>query len=434
MPPYDEDSIPATPSSVKSVRIGGISNTTMVEPSRISPLKVLDVYAPVRYVSKRELRAMRAQRPVHEDDLTRHIRHSSVPRLDSLQYEAQQMHQQRHSGREFHAAAAGGTNSGNRAMSPSQPQMNNGMGRSSAPRTGSAQSRRGATNSPTATRRSSSSNNNNNRSPLPRRHYVEEDNVEEDEGDDDYDEDMAHSDLQPFTHGGPAYYHHHPPQRPAPYPYSNGAANHPITTTTTTLDQLPNTLHVFRMAELIAFSRRSTVIPEIPSMCQEAFRLLHRGTYLIKYGRQGVPHERFVAMRIVEDEARHVPQPYLVWSVHAEAASFKERLHLSFLTDVLIGTQSFGFQRHMQGPNVIAGPTVRGKRCAVPATYAFSLVFQSNTQKRSVDLLALDDQTYHAWLLVCQYFADINRGHAGETVDADTLAPDTPRSQSSGAF
>ena len=60
------------------------------------------------------------------------------------------------------------------------------------------------------------------------------------------------------------------------------------------------------------------------------------------------------------------------------------------------------------------------------------MFFQSTTSARSVDVLALDEQTFRCWKMVADFFAQINTAQGVRPpLDAESLAPDTPRSVSS---
>lgn len=428
-------------SQKRGVSIGG-AETTLFEPSRVSPLLVREAYAPVRYMSKRQLREMRENeaRP-----RSLHVRQSSVPRLDAWMEEQQraileekrererrwtmpepenfcqprqlQPLQLPHGGREFwpHGGQEGGDPSGGRS------------GRSTP------NSRSGSAYRPSSSQRMRPIRQ------VPAEHFSDGTAVPQDDEDDVDDERWDSVSQRSSQYSTTMMMHNqrgamNAPQQGYP-PAHNVAAARNQQQHVTTLDHLPNDVHVIDVAERIAFARRITSVPKPPPHCQDAFRLLFRGTYLIKYGRQGPPHERFLAVRLVETEITRQPEPFLVWATHSEAASFKERIHLALLVDVVPGLQSPGnkFIRHLVSNQTIAGPSLGGKKSVLPTTFVFSLVFAGGDRRRTLDCLCLDEQTYHCWLMVCQYFASINNGGGQLAGDVETMAPDTPRSMSAAA-
>lgn len=173
----------------------------------------------------------------------------------------------------------------------------------------------------------------------------------------------------------------------------------------------------------------SSSFPGIPSYGEEAFCLVNRGTYLIKYGNAG-PHERFVAVRLFQDEKTRTVGPYFSWQNHAEAVAVKEKFHLAHLASVSSGTHSQNFRKYLLSNNTIQGPHVGDKKRELPTTFAFTLLFQSQTHARSVDLLALDDQTYRCWMIVMEYIIAVNsaqgsrRGQSDiESLAGESVAP-----------
>ena len=182
------------------------------------------------------------------------------------------------------------------------------------------------------------------------------------------------------------------------------------TTNTTTTNKFG--VHIEHAASLLRQARGlSRGGPREPAYGNAAFELLQRGTYLVKYGRQGPPHERFVAMRVMPD-AQGRRQQYLVWATHAEAQSIQERLPVSFLVGVTKGPLTLNFRRHLTGPALLNGPYHGSDRALLPTDFTFSLIFDDGgTIQRTVDLLALDSQTFRCWILVCEYFAAINNSH-----------------------
>lgn len=425
-------SVPAEyPPARRGVSIGG-SETTFIEPSRVSPLLVREAYAPVRYMSKRQVRQMRNER-YDEPRQMRMQRQGSVPQLDAWmedQLRAEQLQQQQQqaqfrvqSPQQHHAP---------RQMQPLQLPHggrefwpNGGDGELPHDASPATMARGGSARS-TPNSRSGSAYRNAYPRGRPAADPYDATVVHQDDDDERWDSISQRSSQYSAYRGGGGGY----PQQPR---YNGGGGAALQQQQVTTLDQLPNVVHVVDMAERIAFARRIPRIPQPPPQCQDAFRLLFRGTYLIKYGRQGPPHERFLAMRLVENELTHRPEPFLVWATHAEAASFKERLHLALLTDVVPGLQSPGnkFLRHLVTNQTIAGPSLGGKKSVLPTNFVFSLVFSGGDRRRTLDCLCLDEQTYHCWLMVCQYFASINNGGGQLAMDTvEPLEPDTPRSMS----
>lgn len=184
------------------------------------------------------------------------------------------------------------------------------------------------------------------------------------------------------------------------------------------------------------------LMPAKPPQASEAFLVATRGTYLIKYNKNSQPHERFFALRMVPDEATGRTHPYLVWALHDKSAGFKARVHLSYLMQAAATTQSQNFQRMLtvadgpRAPPRLVGPFAGAARCTVPTDFAMSFVFQSANTYRTVDAVALDEQTFRCWMIVMSYFAAINNNEGGAPVSADdvgVLALDTPRSQSAAS-
>lgn len=414
------------PPARRGVSIGG-SETTLIEPSRISPLLVKEAYAPVRYMSKRQIREMRSEWV--EPRPQRLQRQGSVPQLDAWmedqlraeQQQQQMLHQQQqqpyypprqlqplqlpHGGREFWPNGGEGD-----AQPDETPGGRSSMRSTPTSRSGSAHYQRNM---------------------YPRGRPAADYAQPQEEDDERWDSISQRSSQYSAYRGGPQQQRYPHPQQQQQY--YNDAPHSGLMRQVTTLDTLPDVVHVMDMAERIAFTRRVSNVPQPPPQCQDAFRLLFRGTYLIKYGRQGPPHERFLAMRLVENELTRRPEPFLVWATHEGAASFKERIHLALLIDVVPGLQSPGnkFARHLVTNTTIAGPSLGGKKCVLPTNFVFSLVFSGGDRRRTLDCLCLDEQTYHCWLMVCQYFAAINNGGGQLASDmVEQMAPDTPRSMS----
>jgi hypothetical protein len=246
----------------------------------------------------------------------------------------------------------------------------------------------------------------------------------------EYPPDSVEDDLRSVSSAG-GYHHTSPyPARQQHYYSQPQAAHQQQLVPVTVVSELPSTVELSTVAQQLAFARGLDKIPSPPQFCREAFLLLHRGTYLIKYGRTGNPHERFLALRFVRDDRTKRMYPYLVWAVHQEAVSFKERIPLVHLVSASAGVAGCaGFRRYMVDQTSITGPFVNGKRSVLPCTYAFSWTFQSASQSRVVECLALDPETFQCWVLVGQYLASLNSG-AELVEEAETLAPDTPRSTS----
>jgi hypothetical protein len=188
-----------------------------------------------------------------------------------------------------------------------------------------------------------------------------------------------------------------------------------------------------QMAQALALIRGTSIRDGPPPYGGAAFALLRRGTYLIKYGRTGQPHERWFAVRMPYEKGTGRYEPYLTWALHADSAAYNERLHLAHLCEVRPGTTGVpNFERHLVDPTRIRGPYVGSQRSIVPTQFAFTLIFQSPMSVRTVDVLALDDQTFRCWMLVAGYLAAVNAAGAAASgangYDAEMLAPDTPRS------
>ena len=202
-------------------------------------------------------------------------------------------------------------------------------------------------------------------------------------------------------------------------------------------------------------------LSDAPAYCGAAMRLLMRGTYLIHYGYE--PHERYFMLRMLKDPVGRL-HPYLVWSLHSESASLVDKIHLAHLVGVGRGTSSGRFPKFTIDARRLVGPFVGDEASKVSNKYAFSFVFESEHARRRVDVLALDDQTYRCWLLVCDYLSDINtvarkmkadaldkgqafdggmdhdeEEHGDVYIDgefyggtAESMGPETPRSHNSG--
>ena len=367
-------------SSGRSVDFSGSVGTTMIEPARVSPLKVDTIYAPVRYVTRRQLQAeLDSKRTLYPtSDLSSRIRTSSVPKVDSVRLDdvarRSASNSSRGSATQRHGSAS---RSAVAPLSEAEIRFRNQgpvAGFIPAERTGYERAES------VGSRRSSVSS--------------------------------AGGGRSTPSQGGIL-----------PYRREIGrVASVPRGPTNLTLDQVSD--------NLLQMRGLSHALPA-PDHAREAFALLHRGTYLIKYGRTGKPHERFFALRVMPDEfQRH--HVFLLWALHSDSATISGRIHLSHLVGVARGTDARGYQMHLRSAASIVGPYVGSKPSLLPTTYAFSLVFQTANASRSVDLLALDDQTFRCWLLVCDYFAQINTtSGAGDAVGAEPLPPDSPRSSSS---
>ena len=498
----------------RSVTITGVSGTTEIEPSRVSPIHVTTRYAPVKYVTRGELRRRQKEQEAimnrrgqgmggGGDNFASKIRYSSVPRLDSRMeeerissggnyYNNTNHNQTPHSPVTTWGGGGGGSSNRYRggaeedayanqgplpALSPGGSaryrSASNGPPRpySSIPldddlesiassaagdqrrrqqqlllsrqlaaqqqqlnhqRVFASEGRGGGgsdyyTNGGGASQerpyyRAPSSNGNGGRSPLRRSNSMHGYNrlgVHQD----------ANNDFIDIGDGTGSVYSAAPSYMPPNHRKNYGP--------TTTAFDLPETgVEAIHVARFLAHIRSipSDMVPPASQYVEAAFKLLTRGTYLIKYGRQGFPHERFFAVRMVPDERQYNgrTQPYLVWAVHGDSAVFKEKVHLGHLRGVTKGVASEGFTRSLVSPDIIDGPHVGQKKCTLPTTFAFSLIFKSSHAVRTVDLLALDDQTFRCWHLVFSYLAAVNNlddGGAGGSTSGgadgvESLAPD----------
>lgn len=441
------DAMP-TPREPRNVAFGA-TDTKFVEPSRVSPLHVDGNYAPVRYITKRELRRLRMQAG-HETTgmLPRNIRRSSVPRLDAIQRERELTQQRVPTGAAF-----------------SIPQGPSFPGAPPAPREeypGMLQDTEWASPGPRMPVRHDS--------PQPQRYAFQ---AGYDDGDTaseqrlryqrainlEHAQRAAAADLarqehelqiqqqmatqrQQFTQQDRylmqreanfaaeqqrAAAQFHQQQQQQQYAAYAPSLARPIIVPLT-----PDAQSFEKCTMLVAAARHLSNIPTPPPLAKEAFQLLHRGTYLIKYPSSGSPHERYFTVRIMPSEFRRDLQPYLCWSIHADSQNIKDRLHLAHLIGVSTTDQSENFLRHRIEPGVIRGPYVGGSRQTLPSTYAISLLFQSSSAVRTVDILALDDQTFRCWLLVLRYFAAINTTQDAGSVapEVETVPPESPRSVS----
>jgi hypothetical protein len=359
---------PASPGSHgKNVGFGQ-NQTIIIDPTRISPLNPERNYAPLKYVTRRQLREMQ-QRGTHRN-LPNRLRTSSVPRLDELVIQEQQQHREQ----VFHQRD-------------------------------------------------------------PRRVYGEYPEAEDYGPRAFYDPDQQ---IQQYAHNHRSISQHSqggrsPSLNSNAVRYYNGGAHNPMSIDR--YNAMPNVdgdEMVTRFAACLAQVRGIERIPEPPAYCGAAMRLLLRGTYLVHYGGR-VPHERYFMLRMLKDE-RGRSQPYFTWSLHQDSSTYTERIHLAHLAGVGRGTSSPRFQRHHVDPAHLRGPFVGDEPSIVGCKYAFSFVFQSKSANRQVDVLALDDQTFRCWLLVCDYLADVNANAAvDQEYEAETMAPDTPKSHSGAA-
>ena len=342
---------PISPS--KNVGFGNV-NTQIVEPFRISPLNPERNYAPLKYVTRRQLREMQS-RGTHRN-LPNRLRASSVPKLDEMIIEEQQQ-------RQIHSYQTG--------------------------------------------------------SGVQRNAY------------DHYSEYPPEEDFGPRTFYDPD--RHRSASQHSAHSANSGHGIRHSNMSQMSIDryrgQLPSVdgdQMVERFTSALARIRGIEKVPSPPAYVGAAMRLLLRGTYLIHYNI--VPHERYFMLRMINDDSGR-PQPYFVWAVHAEAASYKERIHLAHLAGIGRGTSSQRFRKFQIDGTHLRGPFVGDEHSVVGSKYAFSFVFQSRESRRQVDVLALDDQTFRCWLLVCDYFTDVNSNAAADQeYEAETMAPDTPRS------
>ena len=415
-------------SGSKSVAFGGV-DTRVVEPSRISPMHVEAVYAPVKYITRAELRRLTE---THEqfNCLGAKVRSSSVPRLDSL-YE-----QRMHAGRDFAPNGVPGRyDNGHRAQDEA-PDYGEYMFRHQGPPQPLAGARR---STPPRLRYEAAPQ------PQPVEQY-DQGPVYAQRRQPNYEEGEPFSqrpaeDIPDWSERHPELMHVASPQPAAPRQYYRSPASSRGSSRGSTPAAVrpyvaivgPDRISVTQVASMLA-RMRGVSPPSAPPYAADAFVLLNRGTYLIKYPSTGNPHERFVAIRIIENELG-VPHPYFVWALHNESTTVKERIHLSLLNQVERGVGAEGFARQLMSPTAIRGPYVGSNRAALPTTFAFTLVFRTPTICRLVNLLALDEQTYRCWLLVCDYFAAVNSAPEGAALPegVEQMAPDTPRSRSSVA-
>lgn len=356
----------ASPS--RGVAWGG-TRTTDFEPSRISPLHPQGNYAPLKYVTRRQLQEMRSRN--QRRSLPTRIRSSSVPRLDDLIMEEERERIARlrrgepehPGGREFcdpdaldvipvsmvlGGGGGGGGGGGARSIQNYHRSVSEAGSRpSSAGRASSASSQ-------------------------GRSHYSS--------------------------------------SRSIPMPDVNGDD------------------YVTLFAGKLAAIRGVSDVGVAPAYCGAAMQLLLRGTYLIHYGRS-VPHERYFMLRLLANDLGH-QQPYLVRSLHADSASYIEKIPLRHLEAMGGGCSTPRLSRYVIDQNTLRGPFKGDEQCEVSSNYAFSFYFRSKQTRRIVEVLALDDQTYRCWLLVLGYLANVNAGGADNDAEVDELAPDTPRSQS----
>lgn len=381
-------------SAARSVEFGA-TGTTFVEPSRLSPMRVETVYAPVRYLTRRQLRSeMESKR--RQCDLSSRIRSSSVPRVDAMLRDATTR------------SSSVGSNSSQRS--------NGGFRRTDA-----------TEDSYRRLRDEQLQQYRNNQAPAPvtfaqpmPRPMRQQDN----------DDAGSVSSRRSVDSVGSRRSNGRTSATRTASPYRLQAVGF---ATRSPVPQAPVLLSIHQCAASLA-ALRSSQPHSPPPYADDAFQLIHRGTYLIKYGRSGKPHERFFAIRVMQDDNQR-PQLYLVWALHAESACISGRLHMTHLKGVARGTAAAGFQPHLRTSDTLIGPFVGSKPSQLPTKFAFSLVFQSTTASRNVDLLALDEQTYRCWLLVCDYLGQVNQTQGSAAyVEPEPMLPDTPRSQSSTPF
>jgi hypothetical protein len=410
----NDDAASVATTVTRSVGFGAPNDVRVVEPSRLSPMRVDQVYAPVKYLSKANLQRHRSKAQKSQA-LPTMIRSSSVPRLDTMrspdgreyydpghqrnggaggaqQQQQRGLHPDAHQEQQYHQQQQQQQQYEQQRYEQRQPQQRNGG--------------RGMTR----------------------------------------DEFMYRS--QPGVDGGVAsppprtpedQYEHAAPRRAGS---QSSAGSQSRTNYNTSRSPAAASLRKYiaredankvslkDAAQMLAAARQLRGAFPSPQYGEEAFQLLYGGTYLVKYGRQGAPHERFLATRVMSDEqGRNVL--YLLWALHGESATINDRLPLSCLVGVERGAGSENFTRCMVNDRQIRGPRTGSKPSILPTDFAFTLVFQTNVAMRVVTLLALDDQTYRCWLLVCEHLAAVNTA-AGAVVPVDMMAlsAESPRSAS----
>jgi len=397
----------------------GQTETRMVEPSRMTPLRVDRDYAPVKYVSRAELRRLREQRG-HRDGRTvaGAIRTSSIPRLDGTRREDEMIARHRSRSRST------GSHPGQRTTSAYEEELafrqqsalpdivpvNDPYGESPAPKPpqqfwgptgpGGSSSPYGGGGRASPTRARSAPH-----QVMPRQHYATAPSYANDDDDD----------------------------RRSVSSVGSRRSVSSVHTARSLAAETPQGCTIREFAGMLARSRGLGSPQAPPAYAAEAFLLLQKGTYLVKYGRGGQPHERWLALRIMKDDNGR-SQPYLMWALHHESATIKDRINLVHLFDVTAGATGPNFERHFVGPNALRGPHVGAKASTLPTDFALRFHFQSQATNRSIDVLALDDQTCRCWMLVLRYFAAINTSANGSApVDVETLAPESVRSGSAAS-
>jgi hypothetical protein len=374
----------------------------------MTPLRVDRDYAPVKYVSRAELRRLRHEAALGQSALPRSVRASSIPRLDALRREeelqARSLGRAPSAGRDFASPPSEqrqrSVSAGSRQRMPdddeyrfrSQPPIAGGYaaapGLSPEPRAPPAQQFWASPGVPGAY-------------PMPRRASS-----------------ARVSSHEPFD------------DRASVASSAGSRRSTSAVTVRSLAAEAPNAPSINDFAQLICERRGLRKAPPPPAYASEAFLLCTAGTYLVKYGRTGQPHERWVALRVMPDEMNRW-QPFLVWALHKDSATIKDRINVVHLLDVVQGATGPNFARHLIGPETLRGPHVGSHPSRLPTDFAMSFIFQSQSTGRSVDLLPLDEQTGRCWLLVMQYFASINLMSNGVApVDVETLAPESVRSSS----
>eukprot|EP00758_Cryptobia_borreli_P006380 Tbor_TRINITY_DN5139_c5_g1::TRINITY_DN5139_c5_g1_i1::g.25727::m.25727 len=433
---------------MRGVSFGGISGTNAIEPSRLSPIQVKEQYAPVKYVTRNELKRMESEREGREPSggmyTYRPKGYSSGADGEDMRWpHASSTQPYGTYNRQYHQRPYDGQSNryGNVVSPPQTTRWSNATNGRDGPRgssfdagnrtAGSSMRERSYKDDETLSLASSASKDN-----YRRQQYKQGNgNSRNASQSQTYNRLGVIEGTDVSLFGGDEI-------SPFKYDAVRARALNQPTGGAIGVEDLPETnIKAIDVANFLALARGLKSTPSPPEYCEDAMRLLVRGTHLVKYGREGNPHERFLAIRMITPDAGPGAQirgkhPYLVWGAHGGSAVFKERIHLSHLMKVSTGVDcSENFMKRMISKDTIEGPYLGQQKQPLQATYVFSLRFQSPTSGRTVDLLALDEQTYRCWLLVCHYFACINSdvsaiGHAIPS-NTEAIKSESQRSASS---
>ncbi|KAJ9473771.1 Metacaspase-1 [Diplonema papillatum] len=138
-----------------------------------------------------------------------------------------------------------------------------------------------------------------------------------------------------------------------------------------------------------------------------AINWMRKGVYLVKYGREGEPSERFFFIKMLTDSYTGKLFPTLCYASNEKSSSWKSLEPLVELVGVQRGVASPGFQAHKVphgGDDWIRGMRIGNKRRLVGTKGCFTLTFRTRSQRngeavyRGVDLMTMREDIFHAWV------------------------------------